>query len=274
MDSLDDLKKETEYLKERLRLCLPELEGLLRRRGFRIFSANPEGEILFRTDIQREEAYQYMKRYAFRIFLRDVIKRRDGFTLKDVARYASERMTRRYIDFLKSHGLVEENREGFKLLQPVRSFGETLVWFVTEVLRREFSMETLRGVKFRGRSVGGDYDILSNLTPGICFIEVKSSPPRQVQDVEIKAFLERVDDLCPELSIFLLDTHLRMKDRIVALFEDVIKDTLSYRPAIIRLKRELFYIEDTTIYIINSKPGIANNLEDVFSHFYRRRCLR
>ncbi len=270
----DRLKRELEYLRDRFNLLISDMDVMLKRRGFRVFSKNPEEQVLFRTHEQRNLAYQYMKRYAFRIFLRDVIKHKSGFEIKDVAHYASYNMTKRYIEFLLRLCILEQVGNRYRLLCQVRSFGDTLVWFVTEVLKREFYMETLWGVKFRGRSVGGDYDILSNLTPGICFIEVKSSPPRQVQSVEVRAFLERVKDLCPDLSIFMLDTHLRMKDRIVALFEDVIKDTLSYRPAIIRLKRELFYIEDTTIYIINSKPGIMNNLEDVFSHFYRRRCLR
>ncbi len=273
MDKSEHLKREIDYLKEKLRLVSPDLEVLLKRRGFRISSKNPENGILFKTTEQRKDAYEYMKRYAFRIFLRDVIKHKDGFTAKEVARYASERITLKYIDFLHRHGIIKQTSRGFRLGSTVRSFGDTLVWFVTEILKREFAMETIWGVKFRGRTIGGDYDILSNLSPGICFLEVKSSPPRQVQDVEVKAFLERVNDLCPDISIFMLDTHLRMKDRIVALFEDVINDTLSYIPAVVRLKKELFYIEDTTIYIINSKPDIINNLGDVFSHFYRRRCL-
>ncbi len=255
------------------RLLAPDLEVLLKRRGFRVFSKDPEEELLFRTEQQRERAYPMMKRYAFRIFLRDVIKHKQGFSVGDVARYASERMTEHYIEFLSGLGIIEASESGYRLKEPVRSFGETLVWFVAEVLKREFSIETYRSVKFRGRKVGGDYDILGNLNSGICFIEVKSSPPRQVQDVEIRAFLQRVNDLCPDLSIFLLDTHLRMKDKIVALFEDVMMELNSYRPEIVRLKKELFHVLDTNVYIINSKPGISNNIEEVLSHYYRRRCF-
>ena len=275
MQDLERLYEEIQRLKEELKSLCGGLSCLLKRRGFEVFSSNPEDDILFQGSHTRGKVYEYMKRYAFRIFLRDVIRLQEGFKLEDVARYASERVTQRYIDLLIDLGLLDELQQGFyRLKQKIRSFGNTLVWFLTEILRREFCMESLWGVKFRGRSVGGDYDILSNLTPGICFLEVKSSPPRQIEESEIRAFIDRVFDLCPEISIFFLDTHLRMKDKIVALFEDVMKEMYSYRPAIIRLYREIFYIEDTSIYIINAKPSIKTNLCEVFAHYYRRRCLR
>ncbi len=275
MKDTERLKEEIQRLKERLSFAAPELSCLLKRRGFEIFSKNPEEDMIFQSPRQRERIYEYMKRYAFRIFLRDVIRLQDGFSAEDVSRYASFDMTKKYISVLLDADVLEKiNENRYRLIPRIRSFGNTLVWFITEVLKREFCMESLWGVKFRGRSVGGDYDILSNLTPGICFIEVKSSPPRQIDESEVRAFIERAVDLCPEISMFFLDTHLRMKDKIVALFEDVMIDMYSYRPAIVRLYREVFHVEDTNIYILNAKPSIKTNLSEVFGHYYRRRCLR
>ena len=66
--------------------------------------------------------------------------------------------------------------------------------------------------------MGGDYDVLGRLDGALVYLEVKSSPPKQVYDSEVRAFLDRVEDLAPDLAVFLMDTELRMKDKLVPMF--------------------------------------------------------
>ena len=79
--------------------------------------------------------------------------------------------------------------------RPVRSFGVTLEWYIAEIFKRAFGSEAVWGVKFRRPSVGGDYDVIAKFDSSFLYAEVKSSPPRQIYDREISAFLDRVDDL-------------------------------------------------------------------------------
>ncbi|MEC4684997.1 MAG: hypothetical protein VST71_04595 [Nitrospirota bacterium] len=267
------LREEIALLRQRLTELTPPLEALLKRRGFCIYKKEPAEDLLVPSEKYIDSYYETMKRYSFRLFLRDIIKHQDGFTLQDVTRYATAEVTDEYIDYLLKTGLIEKVSGGYRLRKrPIKSFGETLEWFVAEILKREFRMETIWGIRFRGRRVGGDYDLIAKLDSGLLYMEVKSSPPRQIYASEISAFWSRTQDLCPDMAVFLMDTHLRMKDKLVVMFEDELRSRVENPPQVRRLKAELFTIEDR-VFIINSKPSIEGNIETLLSYYLRRRCL-
>ncbi|NOZ24623.1 MAG: hypothetical protein GXO94_00800 [Nitrospirae bacterium] len=267
------LREEIARLRKVIAGLTPPLETLLRRRGFRIFKKEPAEDLLVPGKRHIDSYYETMKRYSFRLFLRDAIKHQDEFTYQSVTRYATAEVTGDYIDYLLKVGLLEEVPGGFRLKKrPVKSFGATLEWFVAEVLKREFGMETIWGVRFRGRKVGGDYDLIAKLDSGLLYMEVKSSPPRQVYASEISAFWSRTEDLCPDIAVFLMDTHLRMKDKLVVMFEEELARRFETPPVVRRLKAEIFRIEDR-VFIMNSKPSVEGNMETLLSYYLRRRCL-
>jgi hypothetical protein len=187
-----------------------------------------------------------------------------------VTRYATAGVTGRYIEYLLSLRLITPKDGGYAVAgKHVRSFGGTLEWYVAEVLRREFSAEAVWGVKFKGRKTGGDYDVIAKLDCALCYIEVKSSPPKQIYESEIAAFLDRIADLSPEVAIFLMDTELRMKDKIVPLFDTVRAARGKDGPPVERLEKELFHIAHR-IYIINAKDSIAGNMQNVLGRYFRK----
>jgi hypothetical protein len=197
-----------------------------------------------------------------------VIKRRERFTLEDVTRYATTRVIRSYLSYLRDIRVIKEGAAGYTLSRrPVTSFGPTLEWYVAELFRREFEAEAFWGVKFRRPRVGGDYDVLAKLGGSLLYVEVKSSPPKQVTDGEIAAFLDRVADIAPELSLFLMDTELRMKDKVVPMFEQALSARSAAPPSVDRIERELFSIEDR-IFIVNAKESIGRNIEKVVARFF------
>ena len=155
------LREEIRRLRSSLSELTPPLEVLLKRRGFRIYKKEPADDLLLPKERHIEQYYDMLKRYSFRLFLREVIKHQNLFTLEQVTRYATSEVTEEYVKYLKAIGLLKETAEGFKLsLGRIKSFGETLEWFIAEIFRREFMAEAIWGIRFKRPQVGGDYDLV------------------------------------------------------------------------------------------------------------------
>ncbi len=269
------LRNEVKRLRERLNRLSPSLPVILRRRGISIYKKEPSDDLLVPGKQFIDGYYEMLRKYSFRLFLRDIIKHQPLFSLAQVTRYATKEVTAEYIRYLIDIGIVRPEGDSCRLLKgPIRSFGNTLEWFVAEIFRKDFSAEAVWGVKIRHRVVGGDYDLLSRIEGFILYMEIKSSPPRQVYQNEISAFFDRVGDLMPEISIFFMDTELRMKDKIVPMFEHELKNRFREPPAVRRMEKELFEIacdgiELPKVFIINAKDGIVSNIERVLTRHFR-----
>lgn len=271
---IEFLKSEIKRLRKSLRELTPPLSAILKRRGFRIYKKEPSDDLLIPEEKFLDEYYEMLKRYSFRLFLRDVIKHQPLFSLTQVTRYSTKEVTGEYIKYLVKTGLAVPENSAYRLTKaPIKSFGETLEWFVAEIFKREFASEAVWGVKMKRPGIGGDYDLLAKIDGSILYMEIKSSPPKQVYQKEVSAFLDRVYDLMPEIAIFFMDTELRMKDKMVPMFEDDLKLRFSEPPEVIRMERELFEIqtERPKIFIINAKDSIINNIEKVLARYFRRR---
>ena len=273
----DRFPDESEYLRDeirRLRKSLseltPPLDVLLKRRGFRIYKKEPSEDLLLPKEEFLGGYYEMMKKYSFRLFLREIIKHQRFFRLEDVTRYATAEVTKDYLEYMRMIGLVEKSSDGFKLsIGPIKSFGETLEWFMSETFKVEFATEAIWGIKFKRPKVGGDYDLVAKVDGGILYMEIKSSPPKQIYQKEITAFFDRLSDLLPEIGVFFLDTELRMKDKIVPMFEEELKERYVSPPKIVRMEKELFQMENRS-FIINAKDSIAANIEKVLSWYFRK----
>ncbi len=100
-------------------------------------------------------------------------------------------------------------------------------------------------------------------------MEIKSSPPKQIYDREVSSFLNRIDDLVPDIAVFFVDTELRMKDKIVPMFEDELKKRYGRPVTAERLVKELFHISEK-IFIINAKGGITANIRTVLTFIHHK----
>jgi hypothetical protein len=269
-DESQFLRDEIRRLRRSLSELTPPLEVLLRRRGFRIYRKEPSDDLLLPEEEFRDGFYEMLKKYSFRLFLREVIKHQNFFRLENVTRYATAEVTKDYVEYMRKISLVEKLSDGFRLsLGPIKSFGETLEWFISEIFKVEFAAEAIWGIRFKRPRVGGDYDLIAKVDGAILYMEIKSSPPKQIYQKEIVAFVDRVSDLSPEISIFFVDTELRMKDKIVPMFEEDLKTRHTNSPKIIRIEKELFQIADRT-FIINAKDSVVMNIERVLSWYFRR----
>ncbi len=269
-DEFTYLRDEVKRLRRQLNILTPGLPTVLRRRGFSVYKKEPSEDLLLPPAKFIDEYYVMLHKYSFRLFVRDVIKHQDFFGLEDVTRYATSRVTKEYLDYIVGLGLALEQGTGYRLARHVKSFGETLEWFIAEIFKREFGAEAVWGVKFKRPKIGGDYDVIARFDGSIFYVEVKSSPPKQIYESEISAFLDRVSDFAPEISVFLMDTELRMKDKIVPMFEHELKKRCRNAAEVGRMEKELFQIGDR-IFIINAKDSIVRNIETVLHWYFRSR---
>lgn len=269
-DEIKILKAEVKRLRKELSEATPSLELMLKRRGFIIYKREPADDLLVPDRKYAAAFYNKLKKYSFRLFLRDVIKHQDSFTLVKVTKYSTKDVSAQYLDFLLKSDIAEPYRKGYRLKKrPVKSFGETLECFTAKLIKNELTAETAWGVKFRRPKVGGDYDLIAKVDSALLYMEIKSSPPKQVYDREITAFLNRAEDLSPDLAVFFVDTELRMKDKIVPMFEDALRKRYNKVVTVERIAKELFHI-NRKIFIINSKGGITTNIETVLAFKWRK----
>lgn len=269
-EDIESLKLEIRRLRKSLTELTPPLEVLLKRRGFKIYKKEPADDLLIPDSKYKESYYEMLKKYSFRLFLREVIKKQKFFTVQDVTRYATADVTKEYVEYMYNIGLLEKLTDGYRLsIGPIKSFGETLEWFIAEIFKNEFFVEAIWGLRFKRPEVGGDYDLIAKVDGSILYMEIKSSPPKQIYQNEISAFFDRVFDLYPDISIFFVDTELRMKDKIVLMFDEELKKRYKEQVEIRRLEKELFEIWDK-IFIMNAKDSIVANIEKILSYYFRR----
>jgi hypothetical protein len=199
--------------------------------------------------------------------------------LKDLQKYCSENTARKYLKLLLALNLVgaRDKNHYYLVSESINSFGDTFEWFIAQILIKEFFCPAAWGIRIREAPSGGDYDVISVVEECLLYIEAKSSPPKHVDNKEVSAFLDRIEDLRPHFSIFLEDTHLRMKDKIAQLFQHELNRRASRHGSnplkVERLKRELFTI-GKTIFIMNSKPDIIANLGTCISCFLRGKGIK
>ena len=215
-----------------------------------------------------------MKKYSFRLVLRDMIKYQDGFRIQDLTHYCSSRVVEGYCHLLSEMGAITKNGRGKyrTCVSPLYSFGSTLEWFIAEVFKREFASPAIYRVSVKKTPSGGDYDVIASWNQRLVYVEVKSSPPKGVELNEISSFFSRMDDLLPEVAFFFNDTQLRMKDKLVVMFEKELEEKYGRESKTLypveRLMGELFHVQNH-IFIVNSKKDVVENFGYCLKHYLR-----
>lgn len=234
---------------------------MLARRGLRPSLAR--ADLPFPSDISAETADALAERlghYAFRLFMRGVILHGDGFTPDETTSYVSAAQARTFTETLVALGVVEEcGCDRYRLMRRAGSFGGTLEWFVARELRRWLGFDVASGVKFHARGVGGDLDLVAAAEGKLIYVELKSSPPKHLSNGEVGAFFERVSRVRPDLALFVVDTALRLSDKVVPMLTDELARRSGTAPALSRVERELWML-GTRIYVVNSQPDLMRNV--------------
>ncbi len=254
------------------------VERLLHMRGIKIFRRDPTDQLFFPsglTPFYKTRFYEMMKRYSFRLVIRDIVKNQARFRTQDLTHYCSQKVAQGYCDLLFEMGAILQNGKGRyrTRISPLYSFGPTLEWFVAEIFKREFSSPAVYGVSLQKTPSGGDYDVIVSWNRRLVYVEVKSSPPKGVELSEISNFFSRIEDLQPDVAFLFNDTQLRMKDKLVVMFEEELerrygKESKGLYP-VERLVNELFHVRNR-IFIVNSTKDVIENFQTCLQHYLRQ----
>lgn len=210
---------------------------------------------------KREAFRRLLHSYAFRLFLRDIIVLRNRYLPERLGPFFTPECVEEMATQAERLGLIRRGKAGTIrfLAEDVTDFGETFEWYLAEILRRQFQADVLWGVTIPGLSCGGDFDILALLSGKLLYIEAKTSPPKHIELKEMRAFVARVKTLSPDLAVMVVDTHLRMKDKLVPLLSEALREEGKGDREMIRLERETFGW-DGRLFLTNSKRDIGGNL--------------
>ncbi len=258
------------------------VEKMLRMRGIKVFRKNPTDRLFFLPKLSpfyKTQFYEMMKKYSFRLVLRDMIKYQDRFSIRDLTHYCSSKVVEGYCDLLCEMGAIIKDKKGKyrTRVSPLYSFGPTLEWSVAEMFKREFASPAIYGVSVKNTPSGGDYDVISSWNQRLVYVEVKSSPPKGVEQNEIFAFFSRMEDILPDAAFLFNDTQLRMKDKLVVMFEEELerrygKESKALYP-VERLIGELFHVQHR-IFIVNSKRDVVENFSICLKHYLHHEAER
>jgi hypothetical protein len=107
--------------------------------------------------------------------------------------------------------------------------------------------------------VGGDLDVVAAAEGRLVYLELKSSPPRHIWEAEVAAFFERVRALRPHLALFVVDTALRLGDKVVPMLraELVRRGASAALPR--RIVRELWALTPF-LYAVNARHDLMANI--------------
>lgn len=246
--------------------------AMLVRRGFRPCFAKadlPFDPSMPEAQVQR--IAEQLEHYGFRLFLRGAILNPNGFAPEEATRFLSATQASDNAEKLLSLDLAVQLPDGrYKMKRPASTFGSTLEWYVARELRTRFGIDAVAGVQLTAKGVGGDLDVLGATEGKLIAMELKSSPPKHLSEEEVSAFFDRLLALKPHLAIFVVDTALRLEDKVIAMLEaelDRRSDSRGTNRAR-RIERELWALSPS-LYAVNAKPSLMANIGRVIAEGLR-----
>jgi hypothetical protein len=233
---------------------------MLVRRGFRPRLARPDLPFDPALPEERLDAIAaLLGHYAFRLFLRGAILSPAGFLPEDATRYLRAEQARAMAEQCVTLGLAERRGDGrYRLVTRARSFGGTLEWWLARELAARLGVEIATGVRSGARGLGGDLDLVAAVEGKLLYAELKSGPPKHLTDSEVAAFLSRLHAVRPDVALFVVDTALRLSDKVVPMFAAAVMRGRGEAPEPRRVVRETWALSPH-VFLVSAKEDLVEN---------------
>jgi hypothetical protein len=197
--------------------------------------------------------------YAFRLFLRGAILAPAGFLPAEASRYLDPDQALAMAEDCVAMGLAEPRPGGrYRLVTRARSFGGTLEWWVAREIRSRLGFDVAMSVRSGARGVGGDLDLVAAAEGKLLYAELKSGPPKHLTDAEVEAFLLRLRIVRPDLSLFVVDTALRLADKVLPMFVEALARGRATLVSPRRLFRDTWALTPH-LYLVSAKEDLIDN---------------
>jgi hypothetical protein len=238
-----------------------EAVAMLIRRGLQ--PSRSAGNDLFLQQLDgacADKFSEWLDHYAFRLFLRGAIQNRQRFNPGETTRYLTQDQSRMYARALVDLGLAENiSQDQYRLKWAVRNFGGVLEWYVSRELVRRYGFDVATGVELHVRGGGGDLDVVAAAEGKLVYLELKSSPPRNLMMSEVSSFWSRLALLRPDLAIFVVDTALRLSDKVLPMLADAFEPCSFSRIVPKRVAAQLWALTPH-IYVVNGSRDLMANI--------------
>lgn len=234
---------------------------MLVRRGLRPSLSRPDLPLPRRSSPELQAALAArLRHYAFRLFLRGAILSPDGFAAEEATRYLTAPRARAAAEDLVALGLAERLRDGrYRVRHRARSFGGTLEWWLARELRERMGLEVEIGVRSGARGIGGDLDVVAAGEGKLVYLETKSSPPKHLTHGELVSFLGRVRAVRPDVALLVVDTALRLSDKVLPMLVEAAAAACARLPPPRRLLRETWAL-GPHLYAVNAREDLVDNV--------------
>ena len=186
------------------------VESVLKRRGFAIEKRGNLRHALIPLEAgnlggdQINRFRELFGKYTFRKLVRQVISGRGGATIDRLGGTAGAQADE-YVGFLAELEVAEVSGDTVALTRKVNNIGPTLEWYVADLCKTAFDGSSDWSVWLADAEYN-DYDVLAWLPPMLMYVETKSSAPDGITESELRHFLQRGEELAPELAVLLVDT--------------------------------------------------------------------
>lgn len=216
--------------------------------------------------------YRSMSKISQRKMLRFMLAHPEGVSEVDISTKLRQEITTIHerVLYLEKAGVIREcDKNQWCLSQAINNFGPTYERYVKSVFEREFRWSAEWGIKLEDFK-DGDFDVLATIASTLCYVECKTSRPEDVSDRQLRSFLQRSQDLAPEIAVLLLDTEapldelLEQLENILTAIERKERAEPSWKPA------KPFFRESARfagvhfgcrrIFVTNAEPSVVRNL--------------
>lgn len=191
----------------------------------------------------------------------------------------------RHLDFYRQMGFIVRDGDTWRKSPPcehIDNLGSTLEWYVAQWFRTELDVPARHGVTIEG--VEGDLDVVAFVEGIRVFVECKVGKPSNVEQAELRHFLQRAYEFNPEIAVFLVDTTSAIEERIITPLNDIYHevarqdgclDDASLPVGILRIEAQPRYGKGIYwgarhIYVVNTAQGIDGALDTVLRHYHAR----
>lgn len=199
------------------------IQAVLRRRGHVPSKADPVDQLLVPAYQTRgssgmlpspvDDFRRLFAKDSFRKLAREIVMGQGTPVSLERLEGCAGRRAAEYVGVLEKLGAAQRTADSVRLVRRgIDNIGPTLEWYIADLCERELHGSASWAVHLEDLRAGGDFDVLAWLSPALLYVEAKAKPRQDIRESELRNFLQRTNELAPDLTVLLIDTQDNLTD--------------------------------------------------------------